>query len=87
MIGRDGDEPWWAAARGSNGCWRVSFDRGEGAHLEGETMHFANGLVLPLAADFEPPTYPTDPFPLRVGDTLCLDDRGRVESVTIWIPY
>ncbi len=67
--------------------WQYRFDRGEGAYLEGDTLHLSSGLVLPLADDFAYPNYPSDPFPLRRDDAVCLNSEGEVSSVEIWIPY
>ena len=67
-------------------CWLHRFGSDEGAWLEGETLHLASGLVLPLAADFRYPTFPEDPFPLRTDDAVCLNDQGEVVDVENWIP-
>jgi hypothetical protein len=90
LAGNDGGEPWWAGVRADfydNSCRRISFQAGEGAWLEAETVHLSNGLVLPLAGDFEIPGYPPDAFPLRKDDQMCLNGEGAVRSVQVWIPY
>ena len=59
---------------------------GDGAFLEGRTLHFTSGLVLPVASTFEPPGYPEDAFPLRNPDGFCLNANGEVAEVGIALP-
>jgi hypothetical protein len=85
-----GGETYLGAARPwfpSDGCRVVSFQKGEGAFARNGTFVLTTGLVLEVADDFRQPNYPPDPYPLRSGDRMCLDESGRVTSVQIWIPY
>ena len=76
-----------ASPYGPAPCWQFRFGEGEGAYLEGNAFRLVNGLVLPIAADYRPLTYPPDPFPLRAGDGMCLNEAGEVSSVQVWSSY
>ena len=67
-------------------CWGIGFAKNEGAYMETNGLHLSNGLILPLASDFNlaGPTV-KDPFPLRHGDTICLNEKGKVRKATIWV--
>jgi hypothetical protein len=87
----DSDIPWWGgvSADESTDCWRIGFEENEGAYQEGGSLHLSNGLILPLASDFSVAAAigpaPSDPFPVRHNDTLCLNEHGQVERATIWL--
>jgi hypothetical protein len=81
FVGSDGDVPWFGSARRDDACWRVTFDAGEGAYLEAKSMHLVTGPVLALADAFA--TSSSDRYPLRSGDSVCLDVEGRVLSIRI----
>jgi len=84
LSGADPTGRWWATVLGTPRCF--GFSASEGAYADGRTLHLTSGLVLPLAPTFLPPDNVDDPFPLRGGDTLCLDDEGRVQAVHVWGP-
>ena len=56
FVGTDDGNPWMAVAKWSP--WDalcVTFERGNGAYLEGHTLHTVKGVIVPLAPDFEWP--------------------------------
>jgi hypothetical protein len=84
FIGSDGDGGWLGFAGRDDSCWRVTFGTGEGAWPgDGGSMHLATGPVLRLADGFQLPDSPAEPYPLRAGDSICLDAHGRVLSILI----
>jgi hypothetical protein len=85
FVGRAADQPWWGAvsSEGDGTCWRLSFADDQGAYFEGVAMHLSNGVVLSVAKDFRLPIDEPAPFPLRIGDALCLNEQGQVVSVSI----
>ncbi len=81
-------KPWILVLDGrtADGRWLLAFSSDDaGAYLNGNTLHLTTGLLLPLATDFEMPTYPEDPFPLRHGDQVWLNDEGEVVDVSIFL--
>lgn len=69
-------------------AWCLFFEKGDGAYLEGDRLHFVSGVVVPLGADFEWPWQPRDEaFPLRYGDELCFDAEGKAIKASVWAPY
>ena len=83
FVGSDGDRPWFGSATRDDSCWRVWFVEREGAFLETASMHLATGPVLPLADGFRFDDSPEDLYPLRAGDSICLDAEGRVLSILV----
>ena len=77
------------ANRGSyySDCWRFRFGQGEGAYLEGGTLHLVTGLVIPLAEGYVPPAVVHDAFPLRAGDGGCLNGAGQVTTLDLSPSY
>ena len=88
LAGSGDGGPWLGlVSHWSGDCWEIRFAKGEGAFLEEAGLHLASGLLLPLAADFRPPGYPEDAFPLRYSDSVCLNRAGEVDKAEVWLPY
>jgi hypothetical protein len=99
LVGTHDGQQWLGVVSSfvpTRGCWEHTFNRGDGAYLEGGegpyleggTLHLSSGLVLPFADDFGYVEYPpSHPFPIRLDDRICLNSEGEVEWIYIWIPY
>jgi hypothetical protein len=83
LFGADDAGPWYVEAQlrfGDRTCYLVS----GGAFVDGPTMLFESGLVVPLAATFHvEPDWIKEPFPLRRNDDICLDREGRVATARV----
>jgi hypothetical protein len=91
LSGIDGTTRWIGVVNlDVDGCYRIRLNDGwpdSGAWLEGQQLHLTSGVLLGLALGFTAPTYPEDAFPLRPGDSVCLDSDGQVTSVSVFLPY
>jgi hypothetical protein len=92
FLGSDAGRPWWGGVSADefrDDCWRIAFGNDDGAFREGGVLHLTNGLILPMANDFTVGGAPVqgDPFPLRNGDSICLNAKGEVRAATIWVSY
>jgi hypothetical protein len=90
LSGMDGSTRWVGLVGQINspGCFKVRFSQpNTGAWLEGSEVHLTSGVLLELAPEFKKPSYPSDAFPLRRDDELCLNSQGRGSSVSVWMPY
>lgn len=84
FVGTDEGSPWMAAARwwSPSEHWCVTFERGNGAYLDGNRLHMVKGVIVPLAPDFEWPSGDRDEvFPLRYSDDVCFSSEGAVIRV------
>ena len=83
LFGADDAGSWFVEAQlrfGDRTCYLVS----GGAFLDGPTMLFESGLLLPLADTFHvEPDWIKEPFPLRRNDDICLDREGRVTNARV----
>lgn len=88
FYGVDGDgTPWYAAAHPEDDP-DCPFKMRAGAWEEGDYIQLASGLLLPKAEGFTvQPEHVKEPFPLRDGDTICLDATGAVVEVRIFVPF
>lgn len=89
FVGSDGDRQWFGSADRVGECWSVRFGDGQGAYSEGPDIHLSTGPVLETADTFRLPDYGSDfdPFPLRAGDSICLNEEGRAESIQLAPQY
>jgi hypothetical protein len=84
LYGEDDEGIFYGVARPSRSCFEISFGVQEGAYLEGGDVHLVTGLVLESALDA--PRRPND-WPLRSGDSVCLDALGTVIDYEVFLPY
>ena len=89
FTGSQDGEPWLATVASPyySDCWRFRFGQGEGAYLEGGTLHLVTGLLIPLAEGYVPPAVVHDAFPLRAGDGGCLNGAGQVTTLELSPSY